>query len=232
MNFASHILIASMTSPSTDAIDLESVSSEEEVFLLGSALPDIASMGKVRLQRPLTHSTLESGVQNHQYADSAFHQSEWFIDRNASLTDELESAGLDRGPARACAHVGIELFLDGALLSSKPGLHGVVQNCLRRTADETLNITRSVKPERATQWQDHIERTAKWLLPSDFHQPAAVAQRLHRIVVGRPRLAFPADQISVVEEVLVNTQSQLLGQSEQLLQEVAGEVRRRTSGEN
>lgn len=207
-------------------INLESANTLEEVFLLGSALPDIASMGRVRLQRPLVNSTLDLGVQNHHYADSAFHQSAWFVQRNAALHDKLEGAGLKRGPARACAHVGIELLLDGALLATIPHLSVAVQGCLQRAGDQSLDLQASVKPDRADHWQTHLDRTAKWLLPNDYHRPSAVAHRLHRIVANRPRLAFPSDQIISVEDVLARSQEELISGLADLVEDLAEEVAR------
>ncbi len=183
-------------------------------------------MGRVRLQRPLVDSTLDLGVQNHHYADSAFHQSDWFVKRNAGLHHKLEAAGLRRGPARACAHVGIELLLDGTLLATVPHLPAAVQSCLRRTGDSSLKLRTSVKSARADHWQSHLKRTAEWLLPDDYHRPSAVAHRLHRIVANRPRLAFPSEQVTVVEDVLARSQEELTDGIDDLVLDLAANVAR------
>lgn len=187
MNLGAHIVVAHRTSPDARA------------FALGAALPDLASIGGFRLLGSTTNVQVSNGIAFHHRTDDAFHRHPWFTDLQRSLGESLHHAGLARGPVRAIAHVGPELLLDGALIAD----HG-------DTIDATLQSIRPglgsliplVRDEHRAPWERHLQRVAGWQPSGETHDADAVARRLHRILLRRPRLAFGQDSIDAVGELL------------------------------
>ena len=66
-----------------------------------------------------------------------------------------------------------------------------------------------------------LERVAAQHLPADYHRPAAVAGRLHRILAHRPRLALPVEAVPLVTEVLADRQAEIDGHAAALVSELA-----------
>src|SRR5438874_13394876 len=86
---------------------------DDPAFLVGTALPDFASMRRTRLGPAV--GPLADGIALHHATDHAFHADGWFLDLERDLRDGLRRDGLPAGPARPCAHLGPELLLDRAL---------------------------------------------------------------------------------------------------------------------
>src|SRR5262245_25639403 len=89
-------------------------------FVLGAMLPDWTAWVGARLVR-VDHPGLAAGIRFHHATDAAFHGGRRFAALVREAVDRLRAAGLERGPARGAAHVGIELLLDGALLAQGGG---------------------------------------------------------------------------------------------------------------
>ena len=92
-------------------------------FLVGTALPDFAAMARTRLGA--AEGSLGEGIALHHATDHAFHAEGWFLDLERELRELFRDDGLPDGGARACAHVGPELLLDGALLDDPAIASGV-----------------------------------------------------------------------------------------------------------
>src|ERR1051325_9448351 len=109
-------------------------------FLVGTALPDFASMARTRL-RP-ANGSLAEGIALHHAIDHAFHAHDWFLDAERDVRDSLRADGLPDGAARACAHVGPELLLDGALLDDDAVARAVdrVYDVLADPPDDVLDL--------------------------------------------------------------------------------------------
>ena len=196
--------------------------------MLGAALPDLAAMGGFRLQgsaaaTPETHD-LAQGIFIHHRTDEAFHRSRWFAGRNRDLYQDLERAGMARGPARACSHVGVELLLDGVLLNHQPikasttAAFGAIEG--RRGVLGPL-----VRSSHADLWLAHLDRLAAHRLPSDYHEPDAVAQRLILILARRPRLAFTANWLPALTEALERQKPGIDATAMVLLDDLVDQVR-------
>src|SRR5687768_8762401 len=98
-------------------------------------LPDLASMAGVRLDTTELPDDVAAGVRHHYAADAAFHGHESFIRLLRTVRTALADAGVARGPARAAAHVGVELALDGWLLAEVAHAHDALSDALAaRTA--------------------------------------------------------------------------------------------------
>ena len=190
-------------------------------FLVGAALPDIAAMGRFRLAAPSTDRAVRGGIDLHHRTDDAFHRHPWFRRNAKAVTDELDRAGLTRGAARACGHVGVELLLDGRLLHDRSDLGPSVQWTIAELARPDLLLSDLVGPEHRPAWAAHLQAVSAWTLPDDYRLPAAVAERLQRILTRRPRLAFGPDQVATVAAVLTERQPILEADLEEMVTDLS-----------
>jgi hypothetical protein len=222
VNFVGHIAIGV-------AVD---GSPSDTTFLLGTALPDFAAMARLKLDRTRSlgtgslrsGSSLGTGMQLHHDTDAVFHRQGWFLDLERDLLDELTAAGVPRGGALACAHVGVELLLDGELLRTQ------------ETADAVLDVYGSlasppavalavVDPARRERWGEHLTGIATRLDPFLYGDPASVAQRLHRITSSRPRLAFEREHVAAVTALLAGVQPRIAASAPDVLAQVTAALR-------
>src|SRR4029077_18435286 len=87
---------------------------DDPAFVLGAMAPDLLPLcGAVADGE--TSPRVGAGQAHHRSVDAIFHSSPAFPALQAWARRALRGLGLPRGPARGAAHVGIELFLDGAL---------------------------------------------------------------------------------------------------------------------
>lgn len=84
-------------------------------------LPDFFSMMGIR-NRVVDDPDLARGVEFHLETDALFHQTPTFIELNQNALNELRKRGVSRGPARACAHIGVEMLIDAVLIRDKTAL--------------------------------------------------------------------------------------------------------------
>jgi hypothetical protein len=184
VNFGGHVAVAARHAP------------ERPRFWLGSALPDFAAMGRFRLLGSCAIAEVADGIAFHHRTDTAFHGHSWFTGRMAALRNSLDTDGLSRGAARAVAHVGPELLLDGRLLLND-------DQPMRFAIDEIAPLIEQLLPlvdsEAQTAFAEHLHRVVEYGTPTNYHQPSEVATRLHRILTRRPRLTFDESQLTVVE---------------------------------
>lgn len=173
-------------------------------YLLGTALPDFATIGRFQLTGEPADSSVAAGVDMHHATDNAFHACDWFVTNSQAVRADLERRGVNRGAARAVGHVGVELLLDGHLLASAEGLRDQAQRVLGLADDEQLELRALVAEDRRHDWYRHLARISSWPLPDDYHEPTAVAERLNRILRPRRRLAFDPHHIVVVADTLAD----------------------------
>ncbi len=218
MNIASHIAVADL------ALDGRLTATARAGHLLGSALPDLAGMARFRLLGSTDDGPVDDGIAVHHRTDDLFHRHPWFSTRNRTIHDELRGAGLARGPAMACGHVGIELLLDGAILSDDhvAGACGAALAAIEPRRDALGDLV--TEPGRHADWQHHLSRLAAWRLPDDYDDPWAVAARLERILARRPRLALPPNRIPLVAETLAAHQPGIAATARDLITELAAEL--------
>ena len=176
MNFFAHAAVASQER-------------DEPEFVLGSMLPDFASMTGRRL-RGSSHAAVAAGVSFHLRSDAAFHDSEGFRMLWLAGTRTLRERGVPRGPARGAAHVGIELLLDGALLDDA-ALCGLYEGALRAGADPALRAGLEWSHEDGdARWGRLHARLVEQGVPHGYRDVAVVAERVARALASRPRLAI------------------------------------------
>jgi hypothetical protein len=193
VNLVGHVAVAldpHAAPPSTD-------------FLVGCMLPDLAAIARVRLSRP--EGELGDGVAFHHACDEAFHESEWFHGANRALRDALLEAGVDSGPARACSHAGVEMLLDGRLVTDDTvdaGARAVldsVSTCPPALAALAPDNARAV-------WVERLQMIGSSLDPARYRDPRFVAERLQRMTSGRRRIELRVEQVDTVTATLIDHQ--------------------------
>ncbi len=183
MNFFAHALLAEQRR-------------DNPAWILGSMLPDFASMAGLRLRgvvtQPRLGAELRAGVAFHHVCDDAFHGAPIFIALMDGARDELEARGLDGGPALAIGHVGVELLLDGWLVQQRgvPTSYRSALSIAATAADDLVWHPPSFDSP-ADRFRAMCRRLAGAPVPEAYAQPDFVAERLIRILATRPALAVP-----------------------------------------
>jgi hypothetical protein len=168
-------------------------------YLIGCILPDLAAIARVRVSRP--DGALGDGVSFHHACDAVFHESAWFRSANRALRDALVDAGVGSGPARACSHAGVEMLLDGRLMTDQ-----TVATCAHAALD-AVNSRASELGALATAdardvWVERLGMIARSLDPARYRDARFVAERLHRMTSGRRRIELHADDVDTVTATL------------------------------
>ncbi len=204
MNYFAHLLTARHARPLTPAEGL------------GTVLPDLLPHGVLDLSR-LAPDVL-AGRALHHRADHAFHGHRRFQALDHALRAQLSASGLPPGAARACAHVGTELLLDGTIEASD------VVAPWRAALAEAHLVHVALSPVASAQW----EITVGWATrtrPADLAEPTAVAERLFRILGRRPRLAFDPKAVGAVADALADHLPQIVRYGPELLVDTSEALR-------
>jgi hypothetical protein len=174
MNFFSHAVVARRFSDAPE-------------FVLGAMLPDFASMLGVRLGA-VRHPTLERGVRFHHLTDRVFHELAAFETESREALRELRVLGVAKGPARAVAHVGVEILLDVTLGQSASAQSAYLSGL---AAGRRPEVVASVAwPDEARErLRELLENLARRGIVLDSSSPRIV-ERIRRTLARRPRLAL------------------------------------------
>src|SRR5262249_1209464 len=106
--------------------------------------------------------------------------------------------GCARGPRRAVAHIGVELLLDGVLVS-EPAYRDAYVAGLAHSPDG-IAWREPGDPALFARLQDRLRAYG---VPEDLERPAAITHRLSRMLSGRPLLAPNASDITAIRTALV-----------------------------
>lgn len=166
---------------------------------LGAMLPDLGSMAGLRADRSGLPAAVAEGVRLHHLTDAVFHGQPWFVQAVAADRQALQKAGLPRGPARACAHAGLELLLDGLLLEYRSVAESVAA-ALDALAAGRLGAGVGGEADR---WEELFRRLrgARQFTES-YSTPEGVAHRLRQALAHRPRLALERAHLGPLVERL------------------------------
>lgn len=185
MNFFGHAALAAdhfaREDPAPDGPELA-------LLCAGAMLPDF--LGMLRLPRPLVlDAGLARGVSFHHLTDHFFHELTSFQSLSRQAFAWLSEHELARGPARAVAHIGIEILLD-EVLAADASARDAYRAALEVPLVSRLSFASNVDALRLTTLRATLlERAATQLEPS----AELVAQRIRRSLANRPRLATDAD---------------------------------------
>jgi len=206
MNFFAHATLAAARSP-------------EPAYVLGAMLPDLAAMAGDRLAG-VDDGELAAGVAFHHESDAAFHATPEFVARCTHGRRALERAGVGRGAARAVAHVGTELLLDGWIAHAQ----GISPHYRRALAlgPELGGRLCWRRGEGAGHWPRLCRRLLASPVPASYDDPAFVCARLVRILSRRPRLALAPSEEPAVRRWLREARAELRTSGAALLAAAAG----------
>jgi hypothetical protein len=184
MNYFGHVALASGFSSSPE-------------FLLGSMLPDLASIIGKPIPQCLSEA-IRQGVRFHLLTDDEFHQAVPFRVHVESSRRALELLGLRKPQARAVSHVGVELILDAAL--SSVTLHGLAFRTALRVAAprgvaDRLQWTSVSGPD---QFEALRLRLIERSTCRDFFAKERLVDRLVFALSHRPRLRLSSAEQSAV----------------------------------
>ncbi|MBX3268834.1 MAG: hypothetical protein KF729_01150 [Sandaracinaceae bacterium] len=200
MNFFGHAAVAAWTS-------------DEPRWVLGAMLPDLVSMCRARIA-DVEDEAVRAGVALHHRTDDAFHGAPTFVALQRDGIDALEAAGVGRGAARAVAHVGPELLIDGLLLDDPAA-------CAAYAGAVAFEGALGLRFARGGERFEALRREAATRgLPNDLRAPPAVAARLERVLARRPRLALVAADAAPVTRWLAGARVRLERDLGRLLEEV------------
>jgi hypothetical protein len=196
VNFIGHATVALWTRTAPD-------------FVLGSRLPDFAGMAGTRLARAdrsslarggtarfdeLPSDPLCAGIALHHRTDDAFHGAPQFVELLEETLDVLTGQGVPRGTARAVAHIGTEMLIDGELVLAPE----VAAAYTRALAVERPLDALFVDAEGGPRWSRLRERLLGHGVPYDYRDPDSVLRRLQLVLRSRPRLAIDAASAPLV----------------------------------
>jgi len=206
VNFAAHAAVAARCSPDVD-------------LRLGAVLPDISAILGVRLRRP--NDALDGGIATHYATDSAFHASGWFTNQMKICSTRLQAAGVGRGPARAAAHVGVELLLDGAVLGADDDRFHDVWSQL---ASPDALVRDAVHGDDRDDWIDRLGQFTTRLDPWRYGEPDYAAARIQGMLRHRPRLRLEIGHETIVADVLRSIAAGVAADAAQVVDDVAAVV--------
>jgi hypothetical protein len=211
LNFFAHSVVASWHS-------------NDARFVLGAMLPDLASMAGVRVHSA-SDVELQRGIDMHHATDAAFHSASIFTSFCADAIARLTREGVERGTARAVAHVGVELTLDGVLSShreSRALYSAALDVAISGGLEGALTVTPVESLGRLT---TGLGRLARASIPEAYADPEVVADRLRMILASRPRLAMRPTDLAPVRDWAADVKPLVAERSQALLEQVRAGVR-------
>lgn len=170
----------------------------EPHYVLGSMLPDFATMSGTRLAG-VADARVAAGVALHMRTDDAFHSAPAFLALCAFAQQALDAREVGWGTARAVAHVGTELLLDGVLLTrhASEAYVDALEAAHALAANDPQAITFR---DQGAGFSVLLSRLRDAGPPHAYQQPERVTDFLERALASRPRLCFqPGDRERVAE---------------------------------
>jgi hypothetical protein len=157
---------------------------ELSTLCAGAMLPDF--VGMLRLSRPsLRDGVLARGVAFHHKTDEAFHDLPAFVRLSREAFAWLSAGGLPRGPARAVAHIGIEMLLD-EVYATDAAAREAYRAALSVQLGPLLSFPAPPDAARLAQLQSTLLERAE---AARGAPPELMAARIRRTLAGRPRVA-------------------------------------------
>ncbi|MDQ3333945.1 MAG: hypothetical protein M4D80_02200 [Myxococcota bacterium] len=185
MNFFGHAAVASW-------------SSDSPAVVLGSMLPDFATMSGARIANDGAHEpAIGRGIELHHKTDSTFHQLPVVTGLMRELDTLLEERSCARGPRRAVAHIGVELLLDGVLID-EPSYRDAYTRALAHDGEPVWR-----EPDDPARYAALLARLRAHGVPDDLREPVKITHRLARMLAHRPLLAPSPSDLAAIRDALV-----------------------------
>lgn len=187
MNYYGHACVAAMRGG-------------HDAFVLGAMLPDLLPMAALRMPTSMVEPEVQAGVQFHLKTDAIFHETPTFLELNRSVLHDLRTLGISRGPARACAHVGVEMLIDGELARDREFILSYVR-ALGAAIDrpDYLLPLKALELAHAHSLCAHLRERAGSTFDTTSER---FSLRLGRALAHRPRLAPKTDELKVIADYL------------------------------
>jgi hypothetical protein len=196
----------------------------EPVFVLGAMLPDFCTMLGLRAPAPAS-GQLGAGVRFHHVTDHAFHDLASFQRLNRAAAADLAARGVRRGTARAVAHVGVELLLDGELAESDDA-RAVYLAALAVGHDPALVLGAAFATE-AGERLGQLTRTLSGRGVAKRPSNPSVVERLERALASRPRLAIASEDAPRVSEWVELFRARVVASAPTLVRELVLDIEER-----
>jgi len=183
-------------------------STDDPAHVFGAMVPDFAGMVGTSVSHALDHTVLQGGIDLHHQTDDAFHGAPIFIDLCRDALQAMEAIGVSRASARAVAHVGTELLLDGWLASNDAA---VAAYRAAMTVGPSLIPTITFRADEGSarcRWL--LSRLAPAPIPHRYNETDFVAERLVLALASRPRLALTPDDAARVRALLPSLQQRVI----------------------
>ncbi len=193
-------------------------SREEPAFLFGAMLPDFLHMAGARAL-VVRDEAVAAGVAHHHRADAAFHGAPTFVALCAQAVACLVGEGVRKGTARAIAHVGTELLLDG-LLVRRPEVEAAYVRAIDWAAPAAIASAVDLRPADRERFGALGARLRAWGAPHDYRHAEFVAERLTTVLAARPRLAMEPHERPRLVPFLERQKAEIYATSGTLLAEV------------
>ena len=171
-----------------------------EAFVLGSMLPDLLPMAGLNGPNAYHDCSVEEGHLFHLATDAVFHATQTFVGLNRSVLRNLRQRGVSRGPARACAHIGVEMMID-AELARNDGFLAAYERALS-SALSAPHLLAPILPTDLTQAQHLCEHLYE--RGGDVFETSAerFTLRLGRTLASRPRLSPTPEELEIISGYL------------------------------
>jgi hypothetical protein len=158
-------------------------------FVFGAMLPDFAAMCGNAL-REVLDSEVRAGVDMHLATDDVFHRAPIFIDLCSCAVESLVFRGVKRPSARAAAHAGVELMLDGALSGDRVARANYTNALNAGASDQLADKIQWRDPWVRDDWRRLIMILRSANMPQGYCETDFVLGRLVNILARRPKLAL------------------------------------------
>jgi acyl carrier protein phosphodiesterase len=188
---------------------------ETPAFLLGAMLPDFAGMAGVRLLS-IGDPELEAGVRLHHRTDDVFHGAPAFSALVQETIATLTARGVERGPARAVGHIGVEMLIDGELLREGTlGSAYLSALVAFQEVSSALSTRFCARAEPRAASADGalatlITRLIRYGIPHDYERPEAVTARVSSVLARRPRLALTDAAQAIVGSIMPDLKARVV----------------------
>jgi hypothetical protein len=193
----------------------------------GAMLPDFSGM--LRLEKPRrVGAAFARGIAFHHRTDRAFHALAAFHDSSRAAVAWLVDRGLGRGPARAVAHIGIELLLD-EVLAHEEEHRAAYRRALAWPWHQSLEF---IQPESGKKLAELCARLLQHAEEFAPPAPSVLAARLCRILDARPRLAPGESGRPVIERWIAHTRPLLHCAAPALLSALSSQLEEAPVGAN